>query len=75
MPTKSALLSYRRRVKESRCRGKSRSGCHQTTGCTLTRSGKRRPYCRKASIRRRRGKYVHEHKNRYNALSVSPLSS
>ena len=54
MPTKSALLSYRRRVKSSSCRGKSRRGCRKTSGCNLTRSGKRRSYCRKDSIRRRR---------------------
>ena len=37
---------YRKRVKTSKCRGKSYGQCSMAQVCTRTRSGKRRSYCR-----------------------------
>ena len=45
----SKRKSYRRRVKTSKCRSKPRYACAATTGCKLTKSGKRKTYCRKSS--------------------------
>lgn len=49
---KSALRSYRRRVKSSRCRGKSVRACRGSAGCYVV-SGKRRKFCRKYKNTRR----------------------
>lgn len=43
---KSKRASYRRRVKNSKCRGLTRT-CRKAKGCTMTKSGKRKTYCRK----------------------------
>lgn len=44
---KSKRASYRRRVKNSKCRGLTRT-CRKSKGCAMTRSGKRKAYCRKS---------------------------
>ena len=43
---KSKRVSYRKRVKNSKCRGLTRT-CRKAKGCTMTKSGKRKAYCRK----------------------------
>lgn len=43
---KSRRVSYRKRVKNSKCRGLTRT-CRKAKGCTMTKSGKRKAYCRK----------------------------
>ena len=45
----SKRKSYRKRVKTSKCRSKPRYACAATKGCKLTKSGKRKTYCRKSS--------------------------
>lgn len=45
---KSRRVSYRKRVKNSRCRGLTRT-CRKAKGCIRTKSGKRKTYCRKMS--------------------------
>lgn len=49
---KSRNRSYRRRVKSSRCRGKSVKACRGSAGCYVV-SGKRRKFCRKYKNTRR----------------------
>lgn len=49
--SKSAKRTYRKRVKESRCR-KARS-CRKARGCKMTK-GKKRRFCRKAHNTRRK---------------------
>ena len=44
---KSKRASYRRRVKNSKCRGLTRT-CRKSKGCSMTKSGKRKAYCRKS---------------------------
>lgn len=46
MPSKSAKMEYRRRVKSSSCRGKSVRKCYATSGCKPA-SGTKRTFCRK----------------------------
>ena len=45
---KSRRISYRRRVKSSRCRGLTRT-CRVAKGCKKTKSGSRKTYCRKTT--------------------------
>lgn len=49
--TKSAVRTYRKRVKASHCR-KARS-CRKVKGCKNTTAGKRKSYCRKSKNTRR----------------------
>lgn len=42
---------YRKRVKNSSCRGKSFTACRHRYGCKRTRANKRKSYCRKMSNR------------------------
>lgn len=49
----SAKRSYKRRVKASVCRGKGPAVCRGTKGCKYA-SGKKRSFCRKTKITRRR---------------------
>lgn len=49
--TKSAVRTYRKRVKASHCR-KVRS-CRKAKGCKKTKAGKRKSYCRKSKNTRR----------------------
>lgn len=49
----SARRSYRRRVKSSKCRGLKSTTCNSTSGCKMTK-GKKRSFCRKAKITRRK---------------------
>ena len=44
--SKSAVRTYRKRVKASHCR-KARS-CRKVKGCKNTTAGKRKSYCRKS---------------------------
>ena len=48
---KSVKRIYRRRVKESPCRGKSFTECRHKYGCKRTMKGKRPSYCRKTKNR------------------------
>ena len=43
---KSRRKTYRRRVKNSKCRGLTRT-CRVSKGCKMTKSGKKKAYCRK----------------------------
>ncbi len=51
--TLSARRHYRRQVKGSACRGKIKKSCRKSPSCRLTKSGKRKSYCRKRRISRR----------------------
>ena len=51
----SARRSYRRRVRGSHCRRKGPVVCRATRGCKYA-SGKKRSFCRKTRITRRRRK-------------------
>jgi len=51
--TLSARRHYRRQVKSSACRGKVKNSCRKSPSCRLTKSGKRRSYCRKRRTSRR----------------------
>ena len=44
---KSALRSYRRRVRGSKCRGKGPAVCRSLKGCKYVSRGKKRSFCRK----------------------------
>ena len=56
--TLSARRHYRRGVKGSHCRGKSSGACHNLRKtCKSTKSGKRKSYCRKIRISRRKRSY------------------
>ena len=53
--TLSARKHYRRQVKGSHCRGKGQNACHNLRKtCKYTKSGKRKSYCRKNRISRRK---------------------
>lgn len=52
MPSTGARKSYRKRVKNSSCRGHAYSSCIMTEGCKMSR-GKKRSYCRKAKNTKR----------------------
>ena len=47
MPSKTAKRIYRKRVKKSPCRGKTKKSCKQLRGCKNAK-GKKRSFCRKA---------------------------
>jgi len=49
----SAKRSYRRRVRNSRCRGKGPAVCRAAPGCKRA-SGRKRSYCRKTRNTKRR---------------------
>lgn len=51
--TLSARRHYRKQVKSSACRGKIKQRCRKSPSCRLTKSGKRKSYCRKRAISRR----------------------
>ncbi len=51
--TLSARRHYRKQVKSSACRGKIKNSCRKSPRCRLTKSGKRKSYCRKRAISRR----------------------
>ncbi len=53
--TLSARRHYRKQVKSSSCRGKVKKSCRKSPGCRLTKSGKRKSYCRKRHVSRRHG--------------------
>ena len=53
MTTLSARRHYRKNVRSSSCRGKVKASCRKLASCRLTRSGKRKSYCRKRRISRR----------------------
>jgi hypothetical protein len=56
--TLSARKHYRRQVKGSHCRGKVRNACHNLRKtCKYTKAGKRKSYCRKNRISRRKRTY------------------
>ncbi len=56
--TLSARRHYRRQVKGSHCRGKVRNACHNLRKtCKYTKAGKRKSYCRKKGISRRKRTY------------------
>ncbi len=55
-PRSSAKRSYRKRVKESRCRKIKRSAvCKRTPGCKHAK-GRKRSFCRKSRNTKRRGR-------------------
>ncbi len=45
-PRSSRIKHYRSNVKRSVCRGKVKKSCRKNMSCRLTRSGKRKSYCR-----------------------------
>ena len=47
MPSTGAKKSYRKRVKNSSCRGHAYRPCIMTVGCKFS-SGKKRSFCRKS---------------------------
>ena len=51
---KSALRSYRRRGKTSKCRKKGPAVCRSLRGCKYASKGKKRSFCRKTKNSRRR---------------------
>jgi hypothetical protein len=51
---KSALRSYRRRGKTSKCRKKGPAVCRSLRGCKYASKGKKRSFCRKVKNTRRR---------------------
>ena len=51
---KSALRSYRRRGKTSKCRKKGPAVCRSLRGCKYAGKGKKRSFCRKVKNTRRR---------------------
>lgn len=51
--TLSARRHYRKQVKSSVCRGKVKKSCRKSPGCRLTKSGKRKSYCRKRTVSHR----------------------
>lgn len=51
MASKKCNRTYRKRVKRSVCRGKSRSVCGRTSGCSYAK-GKSTSFCRKSRNRR-----------------------
>lgn len=53
--TLSARRHYRKQVKSSACRGKVKQSCRKSPSCRLTKSGKRKSYCRKRHVSRRHG--------------------
>ena len=57
MTTLSARRHYRKQVKHSACRGKIKKSCRKLASCRLTRSGKRKSYCRKRKITNRHSSY------------------
>lgn len=44
--TRTKKQIYRRRVKTSRCRGKTFTTCRLKNGCKRTKSGRIKSYCR-----------------------------
>ena len=55
--TLSARRHYRHHGKSSVCRGKDRGQCRAQSGCKSTRAGKRKSYCRKIRLTRRKRSY------------------
>ncbi len=56
--TLSARRHYRRGVKGSHCRSKGQAACHNLRKtCKYTKSGRRKSYCRKLKISRRKRSY------------------
>jgi len=53
MLTRAKARSYRRRVKASRCRGKTRTACRRARRCKAAK-GAKRTFCRKRRNTRRR---------------------
>ncbi len=53
--TLSARRHYRKQVRSSACRGKVKQSCRKSPSCRLTKSGKRKSYCRKRHVTRRHG--------------------
>lgn len=49
--TRTRKQIYRKRVKNSPCRGKSFTTCRLRNGCKRTRANKRKSYCRRRSNR------------------------
>ena len=71
--TLSARKHYRRQVKSSHCRGKTRNSCHNLRRtCKYTKPGKRKSYCRKKKGTKRRSTRAQRAKtNRYEVLGSS----
>ena len=57
--TLSARRHYRKQVRSSACRGKVKNSCRKSPSCRLTKSGKRKSYCRKRHVSRRHGHSGH----------------
>ena len=55
--TLSARQQYRKHGKSSSCKGKDRGHCRSQSGCKSTRAGKRKSYCRKIRLTRRKRSY------------------
>jgi hypothetical protein len=49
--TRTKKQVYRARVKNSPCRGKNFTTCRRRIGCKLTKSNKRKSYCRRLQNR------------------------
>jgi hypothetical protein len=49
--TRTKKQVYRTRVKNSPCRGKTFTTCRRRIGCKLTKSNKRKSYCRRLQNR------------------------
>ena len=53
MLPRTAMLTYKCRVKTSKCRGLKSRTCSRATGCKFTK-GKKRSFCRKTKNNMRR---------------------
>ena len=60
--TLSARRHYRKQVRGSACRGKIKNTCRKSPRCRLTKSGKRKSYCRKRHVSRRHSGHSLRHK-------------
>lgn len=52
----SVKREYARAVRKSPCRGKGPAVCRSKSGCSYTKKGKKRNFCRKSKNTRRRNK-------------------
>jgi hypothetical protein len=52
--TSSVNREYARRVRASPCRGKGPAACRGKAGCSYTKKGKKRNFCRKSKNTKRR---------------------
>lgn len=57
--TKSAIIEYRKRTKQSKCRGLTRKNCFKRKSCKYAYKGKTRKFCRnKKNVMRQKSKHM-----------------